>query len=142
MMVVGNCLPVDMHYLVDHVEPQILTSHMCTQIRRLPKLSQWTMSRKAPLDRLLEMEMRSDEASWLKYTAYEEEIKQNLSEQIFAQLFDESFRTVLSLIPRHQLSSSRPCEGPNRSPSPLPKELVCSKRTRNSSSISEIVYVS
>ncbi|KAL7060767.1 hypothetical protein AAHC03_09247 [Spirometra sp. Aus1] len=60
----------------------------------MPKLTQWTLSRKNWLDQLLELEMRADEATWINYAAYEEEIKQGLVTQVLDELLENAVCTV------------------------------------------------
>ncbi|VDN11366.1 unnamed protein product [Dibothriocephalus latus] len=65
-----------------------------SQFQRMPKLTQWTLNRKNWLDQLLELEMRTDEATWINYAAYEEEIKQSLVTQVLDELLESAVCTV------------------------------------------------
>nr|VZI18541.1 unnamed protein product [Spirometra erinaceieuropaei] len=70
------------------------TTAAAAQIQRMPKLTQWTLSRKNWLGQLLELEMRADEATWINYAAYEEEIKQGLVTQVLDELLENAVCTV------------------------------------------------
>ncbi|VDM02086.1 unnamed protein product [Schistocephalus solidus] len=80
--------------LQQSLSPAPAAAAAASQFQRMPKLTQWTLNRKNWLDQLLELEMRADEATWINYTAYEEEIKQGLVTQVLDDLLETAVCTV------------------------------------------------
>ncbi|VDP92046.1 unnamed protein product, partial [Echinostoma caproni] len=116
----GRSRPVDKEHLSQIVSPRVQevlgptndkpssvpeNSLECTDIRRFPgkltsgkrfsRLAQWTLSKKSSLDRLLELELRADESSWLSYVPEEQQLKKSLSDQIWNDLFQEALDSMI-----------------------------------------------
>ncbi|KAK4474011.1 hypothetical protein MN116_003326 [Schistosoma mekongi] len=64
---------------------------------RFSRLVQWTLSKKSWLDRLLDLELRADEPTWLSYVPEEREIKLKLSNELWEDILEESLNSVISL---------------------------------------------
>ncbi|CAL8079703.1 unnamed protein product [Calicophoron daubneyi] len=79
-----------------------------TNNSRFSRLAQWTLSKKPYLDRLLELEMRADEGSWLSYVPEERRLKSSLADQLWKESLDEALEAVLrrSQYSMHKKSSS------------------------------------
>ncbi|CAH8446676.1 unnamed protein product [Schistosoma turkestanicum] len=68
---------------------------------RLSRLVQWTLSKKSWLDRILELELRADEPSWLSYVPEEREIKMKLANEIWEDVLDNALTSILASNARH-----------------------------------------
>ncbi|KAH8851821.1 Serine rich adhesin for platelets [Schistosoma japonicum] len=64
---------------------------------RFSRLVQWTLSKKSWLDRLLDLELRADEPTWLSYVPEEREIKMKLSSELWEDILEESLNSVIAL---------------------------------------------
>ncbi|CAH8461646.1 unnamed protein product [Schistosoma rodhaini] len=63
---------------------------------RLSRLVQWTLAKKSWLDRVLDLELRADEPSWLSYVPEEREIKMKLARELWEDILDEALNSVLA----------------------------------------------
>ncbi|TGZ59105.1 hypothetical protein CRM22_009271 [Opisthorchis felineus] len=61
----------------------------------LSRLVQWTLSKKPRLDRLLELDVRADDGSWLAYGPEETRLKHKLSEEIWNEMLTETLDAML-----------------------------------------------
>ncbi|CAI2724394.1 unnamed protein product [Schistosoma spindalis] len=62
---------------------------------RLSRLVQWTLAKKSWLDRVLDVELRADEPSWLSYVPEEREIKMKLARELWEDILDDALNSVL-----------------------------------------------
>ncbi|KAM3182737.1 hypothetical protein ACTXT7_011727 [Hymenolepis weldensis] len=60
-------------------------------LKRLPKITQWTIQRKSWLDQHLEVEMRADEPNWMNYRPFEKSVLDSLITKILVEVFDEVY---------------------------------------------------
>ncbi|VDO66812.1 unnamed protein product [Schistosoma margrebowiei] len=63
---------------------------------RLSRLVQWTLAKKSWLDRVLDLELRADEPSWLSYVPEEREIKMKLAHELWEDILDDALNSVLA----------------------------------------------
>ncbi|KAF6777171.1 hypothetical protein AHF37_03165 [Paragonimus kellicotti] len=59
------------------------------------RLTQWTLSKKSQVDRLLELELRAEESSWLSYGPEELRLKYDLAKQIWDEQLYEAIESML-----------------------------------------------
>ncbi|KER28961.1 hypothetical protein T265_04340 [Opisthorchis viverrini] len=94
--------------------PQNLTKPETTGYGRmtLSRLVQWTLSKKPRLDRLLELDIRADDGSWLAYGPEEARLKHKLSEEIWDEMLTEALDAMLRSFRRtfRQSSHQSPTE--------------------------------
>ncbi|GAA55105.1 hypothetical protein CLF_106857 [Clonorchis sinensis] len=78
----------------------------------LSRLVQWTLSKKPRLDRLLELDVRADDGSWLAYGPEETRLKHKLSEDIWNEMLTEALDAMLRSFRRtfRQSSHQSPTE--------------------------------
>ncbi|KAL3320983.1 hypothetical protein Ciccas_000343 [Cichlidogyrus casuarinus] len=68
------------------------------EFSRLSKLARWSLRKKDWLDKLLDLEMRTEEQKqWLNYTAVEEELTSNLFDEIWQEFLSQSIQSMLGL---------------------------------------------
>ncbi|KAA3671195.1 uncharacterized protein DEA37_0012626 [Paragonimus westermani] len=62
------------------------------------RLTQWTLSKKSQVDRLLELELRAEECSWLSYGPEELRLKYDLARQIWDEQLHEAVESMLKCL--------------------------------------------
>ncbi|KAF7257750.1 hypothetical protein EG68_04561 [Paragonimus skrjabini miyazakii] len=62
------------------------------------RLTQWTLSKKSQVDRLLELELRAEECSWLSYGPEELRLKYDLAKQIWDEQLHEAIESMLNCL--------------------------------------------
>ncbi|VDQ10431.1 unnamed protein product [Trichobilharzia regenti] len=64
---------------------------------RFSRLVQWTLSKKSWLDRILDIELRLDEPTWLSYVPEEREIKMKLADELWQDVLNDAVCSVIAL---------------------------------------------
>ncbi|CAH8461403.1 unnamed protein product [Heterobilharzia americana] len=64
---------------------------------RFSRLVQWTLTKKPWLDRILDLELRADEPTWLSYVPEEREIKMKLSNELWEDVLNDALTSVIAL---------------------------------------------
>ncbi|CAH8551504.1 unnamed protein product [Dicrocoelium dendriticum] len=63
----------------------------------LSRLTQWSLSKKSAFDRLLELELRAEECSWLAYGPIEKRLKNALAEEIWDEMLQEAVSSMVEI---------------------------------------------
>lgn len=108
-------------------------------LKRLPKITQWTIQRKSWLDQHVEVEMRADEPNWMNYRPFEKSVLDSLITKILVKEFDEVYNSCVKKLAREIYEEDMQLMSGN-----LLKEVVKNPdtnngpRNRHSSSISDL----
>ncbi|CAH8834838.1 unnamed protein product [Trichobilharzia szidati] len=74
-----------------------ITSSLASSSSRFSRLVQWTLGKKSWLDRILDLELRLDEPTWLSYVPEEREIKVKLADELWEDVLNDAVCSVIAL---------------------------------------------
>ncbi|VEL19716.1 unnamed protein product [Protopolystoma xenopodis] len=86
-------------HLPDHLrlgQPPSQLSSGSSASPTFSRLTQWMLAHKDRLDRLLEIELRAEDAGWMIYSPEEAEIKAQMADEIWQLSIDQALQAMLS----------------------------------------------